>query len=285
MLFAAEGDKIQLCDELRRGGIVHLWTCFLEDLRVKAMLDDYKFLLDDHERKQEANFVFAVDKIRYRVTRALVRIILSAYLSTEPRALCFDKNAFGMPYLRTSSTDLRNLHFNVSHTEGLITLAVSWGARVGVDVELCKPTQLLDVARSLFCPFEVRVIEDMPEQKRSRKFFELWTLKESYIKARGMGLSIPLDRFYFEVVGPMLLLHRDLALKDAAQWSFWQYEFDHYLFAICRERIRHESPLVRSFSVLPLLEAKSFEPILLHATVDALAIEPPRVLRGLQRSR
>ena len=99
------------------------------------------------------------------------------------------------------------LRFNISHTNGLVALAVARGHRVGLDVEaVTRP-----------------VLEDIPERQRSR-FFDYWTLKEAYIKARGMGLALPLDQFAFALApgSPPAIRFAAGFDDDPTRWQFWQ---------------------------------------------------------------
>src|SRR5690606_33310169 len=103
------------------------------------------------------------------------------------------------PDLAPGQTDVP-LVFNLSHTDGLIACAVSRGREVGVDVEwLDRRGGDIDVADRFFSRYEVQALYAQPPERRRDRFFRYWTLKESYIKARGMGLALPLDRFSFEL--------------------------------------------------------------------------------------
>ncbi|MGH9333944.1 MAG: 4'-phosphopantetheinyl transferase family protein, partial [Vicinamibacteria bacterium] len=96
--------------------------------------------------------------------------------------------------------DERPLRFNLSHTSGLIVCLVARGRQVGVDVEdRSRGGELLDVADRFFSPFEVQALRALPEEDQIDRFFFYWTLKESYIKARGLGLAIPLSQFSFDL--------------------------------------------------------------------------------------
>src|SRR5205823_5574435 len=103
---------------------------------------------------------------------------------------------YGRP--ETANSEASNLSFNISHTHSLIVLGVTRGRALGVDVENFRAREVsIDVADRYFAPQEVAVLNASPQHEQQYRFFEYWTFKESYIKARGMGLSLPLDKFSF----------------------------------------------------------------------------------------
>ena len=95
-----------------------------------------------------------------------------------------------------------DLRFNLSHTDGLIACAVTIGREVGVDVEHIQRRLTHDVAGRFFAPREVDDLKALPEDEQQRVFFDYWTLKEAYIKARGFGLALPLGDFAFTLAPP-----------------------------------------------------------------------------------
>lgn len=131
--------------------------------------------------------------------------------------------------------------FNISHTHSLIVLGVTRDRELGVDVENVSARRVsIDIADRFFAPEEVAALATIATDQQQYRFFEYWTFKESYIKARGMGLSIPLDKFSFRYPderGVELSVHPDLG-DDAARWQLWQFRpAVDYLVAVCAERI------------------------------------------------
>ena len=177
-------------------GDVHLWHVFSDAVTDPELLDRYEGLLSDDERKRRQRFAFERDRHQFLVTRALVRTVLSSYTGDDPQALVFRHNAYGKPEIALSEGV--PLRFNLSHTAGLVACAVTVGHEVGVDVEdLQRGRRNLDLIRKYFAAAEVAALERLPAEQQPLAFFEFWTLKEAYIKARGKGLSIPLGEFSF----------------------------------------------------------------------------------------
>ena len=137
-----------------------------------------------------------VDVWRLRVgpasdARDLVRSILAGYLDAKPEALTFVHGPHGKPELESAGT----LRFNFTRSGSFGLLAVTRGRDVGVDVERVEPRRALGpIADRLFGADEAAELRSLPEARRTRRFFELWTQKEAYAKALGVGLTVPLDR-------------------------------------------------------------------------------------------
>jgi 4'-phosphopantetheinyl transferase len=176
-------------------------TVWLYFARTEALADDPLALawLDDEELARHERFMFEHSKREFRAAHGLTRAIVGAHTGMDPRALRFVKNEFGRPRvaLEPGATDVR---FNLSHTDGMLCLAVAEGVDVGADVEDAhRARQTVAVADRFFAPSEVAALRSLPESQQIQRFFAYWTLKESYIKARGMGLALPLDGFAFEI--------------------------------------------------------------------------------------
>jgi 4'-phosphopantetheinyl transferase len=234
---------------------VHLWVTYPNEIEAPALLLAYQALLSDAEKIRWQRFQFAKHRHAYLVTRALVRSVLSCYVDIAPSAWCFSVNEYGKPALMAGQTTLP-LQFNVSHTEGMIVCAVVLTHDIGVDVEcLQKKHAVLKLANYCFAPQEYNDVASLSADKQSKRFFEYWTLKEAYIKARGMGLALPLDKFAFSVTQPEHL-HISFAEDfddDATAWTFWQFPFaEIYLVALALQVPTTTLVTLRVNTVIPL---------------------------------
>jgi len=180
----------------------HLWVARPFEIRDPELLAAYDAMMTAEEREKVSRFRFEKDRHTSMVTRALVRTTLSRYADVAPRDWRFAANPYGRPEI-DEPREARALRFNLSHTEGLVVCLVSRGRDVGVDVEdRTRGGDLLDVADRFFSPLEVKALRALPLEEQMDRFFLYWTLKESYIKARGMGLSLSLSAFSFELDSP-----------------------------------------------------------------------------------
>ena len=235
---------------------IHLWLVFYDDIADERLQFAYRQLLDTAEREQEPRFYFARDRRRYLVTRALVRTVLSRYVAVDPTEWMFSTNAYGRPEIVNPPARDACLSFNISHTHSLIVLGVTRRRALGVDVEnVCTREISIDIADRYFAPEEVAALRAAPPRQQQYRFFEYWTFKESYIKARGMGLSLPLDKFSFHYPDDHaveIAIHPELD-DDSARWQFWQFlPTPEYLVAICAERVGAQSPSLVVRHAVPL---------------------------------
>jgi 4'-phosphopantetheinyl transferase len=179
---------------------VHLWVVFEHEITDAAVLAAYGALLTSEEQRQAGRFHFERDRHRYLVTRALVKTVLSRYRTVAPAAWRFRKNAYGRPEIEPELRGDSSLSFNLSHTNGIVVCAVATTPSIGVDTECIeRAPSPVPLAERFFSAREVRDLKSCPDLEQQELFFHYWTLKESYIKARGKGLSIPLDQFSFDL--------------------------------------------------------------------------------------
>ena len=181
-----------------------------------AKLQQFSTWLSDDERQRWLRFHHADDRQRFLLARALVRSVLGAMLQQSPDRVQFSRNHHGKPELRQPGVP--PLRFNVSHTRGLLALAVTVVDDIGVDVEsMARDVEMLSLAERFFAASETAMLRSLPPPELRENFFRLWTLKEAWVKARGLGLQFGLDAFSigFSVDGCPVLLEGD----DDARWS------------------------------------------------------------------
>lgn len=243
---------------------IHLWCTFFAEISDAALLEDYRRILTPAELRQERRFYFERDRKRYLVTRALVRTVLSRYVpAVAPEEWRFRENAYGRPEIDRDIAAASEIRFNLSHTHSLIVLALATGCELGVDVENATAREVsMDIAAGFFAPDEVTALGALPAHRRRQRFFEYWTLKESYIKARGMGLSIPLNEFSFEFPADDLIRIRIAPAQNdlPSRWHFWQFQLaDDYVAALCAERVGTASPSLAIRKIVPMRDEQVLE--------------------------
>ncbi len=210
---------------------VQLWLTFDSQIKNQELLNAYLRLLAPCELVRQRKFHFEKHRHQYLVARALVRTVLSFYVNGEvtPSEWQFGKNSYGKPHIIHPEFG-KKLSFNLSHCESAIVLAITQDRDIGVDIEwLHRQGQTIELASHYFSPLETKQLQSLPAQMQKDRFYDLWTLKESYVKARGKGLSIPLDSFSFEFTH-----HNNIRIQFAQHhtdtpeyWQFWQIQASH----------------------------------------------------------
>lgn len=198
-----------------RGMDTRLWWVNPDRVVVSPAM---RALLSEPERAQHQRYLRPNKQHEYLVTRVLMRTLLGRALGVAPQTLQFTCNAWGRPELQPPAP----IHFNVSHTAGLVVCLVSSHPDIGVDTEHCsRAPDLLALAPTVFAPQELRDLTALSTHAQARRAVELWTLKESYLKARGTGLALPLDGFAFRFDPDRVRLTVAPALQDhGTRWQF-----------------------------------------------------------------
>lgn len=235
MLDGARDAPIPLAQE------VHLWFASVSETVDVSFVDRYLELMSPYERERYVRLVSPQDRNRYAVTRALVRNVLSRYADVAPERWIFVEGPYGRPELAPNEGQRAfGLQFNISHVRDQVVVAVVLCRRVGVDIESMARRISFNVAKRHFSPAEVDDLLSMPIEYQQKRFLELWTLKESYVKARGMGFYLPLSKFSFTFKSAGILgFGCDHSIETSPErWVFVLMEVnENYLVAICVERI------------------------------------------------
>lgn len=201
-----------------------LWVCDSSEITDHSLLDRYRQMLDPVELARLDRLRFASDRHLFLVSHALLRCVLGRTLGCEPESLEFERGVHGKPQLSYQCPASAPLAFNLSHSGGQAVVAVHAGAAaIGVDIESHRPGRRFDaLAQRYFSAAEVVALRALPYEARRERFYDLWTLKEAYLKARGTGLQLPLGDFGFSFQGNTVLFSAKPELDQAPwHWRFW----------------------------------------------------------------
>ena len=172
---------------------VHLWFAHLD--HPDAVVDSFINNISSDEYKRATRFHFQRDRQRWIVARAILRQILAGYLECNPCDVSFSYGAFGKPALAGPFVNSK-VRFNLAHSGSGALFAVTYGRKVGVDLELIRPlSDARSLAQECFSANENTAWMSLPEPGKLRAFFDCWTRKEAYLKATGKGLSLSLQAF------------------------------------------------------------------------------------------
>ena len=198
---------------------VHVWKAPL--VASEHEYATYQQILSPDERERAGRFYFEKDRRHWTIAHGILRLLLARYLDSNPHELHFVNNSYGKPALAGRFAET-GLQFNLSHSAELALYAFTYYRQVGVDVEYMRPNIEWDsLARSQFSPAEYTALQALSPSLQEKAFFLCWSRKESYIKAKGMGLSIPLDQFDVSLVPdePAQLLASLEEAQATVRWS------------------------------------------------------------------
>ena len=202
---------------------VHIWRASLN--ADKSVLSTLQRLLSDEEVTKAKQFYFDKDRQHFIVAHGILRMLLSRYLNISPNLLCFNYNVYGKPALSSPSCK-SHLYFNLSHSQDMALYAFTYTRQIGVDVEYMRSDfNYEDLARQNFSAHEQITLSALPEALKQQAFFNCWTRKEAYIKARGKGLSLPLDLFDVSLQPgtPAMLLASREDSQETTRWSLQEF--------------------------------------------------------------
>ncbi|MFV2004557.1 MAG: 4'-phosphopantetheinyl transferase superfamily protein [Gammaproteobacteria bacterium] len=201
---------------------VHVWFCRPETIQDEKKISAYRSILSEQEIEQHHRFHFEKDKHNYLVSHALLRHALSKYADVKVSEWQFSSNAHGKPEL-IQGTGLPVINFNLTHTDGLCACVVTLNMACGIDAENIHRKNRLDaIAQRMFAEEELAMLRK--NKNIQHQFYDLWTLREAYVKALGTGLAGSSKDFYFEVDAKNLSACINFRNGKQAESSHWQFK-------------------------------------------------------------
>jgi 4'-phosphopantetheinyl transferase len=198
-------------------GAVDVWRFNLD--KPESPFDDLESLLSADELARASRFRFDRDRLRFIAVRGLLRRVLARYGGSNPAQLVFSYSPHGKPSLQSNADDIR---FNLSHSNGLAVCAVTRGREIGIDLEKIRhDIEIEELAQRFFSGYEFDALRALAPEDRIPAFYRIWTCKEAFVKAQGLGLSRPLSSFDMEAspAKTAALLATRPDAEEANQWS------------------------------------------------------------------
>lgn len=207
---------------------VHVWVA-VPDALSEETLARFETLMTPEERTKQRRFVFERNRKESLVTRGLVRTSLSRYRAVRSEDWRFSENEHGCPAIDPPC----GLRFNLSNHPGMVVCAVAEDADVGVDVEpIARGPEILGVATRVFSPREREELAALEGEAKLDRAVSLWTLKEAYIKARGIGMGLPLQKITMLFDGPHPRVHLELDDDRGERWVFRSTDVDGFRISL-----------------------------------------------------
>lgn len=188
------------------------------DTRSDWLAQAFRQCASDDEKQRNQRYRMPRDQQRDKVVRVLVRHLLAQLLDMAPHELQLLRDDKGKPFIAQQPLPL---HFNVSHSGDWAVLALAKPC-VGVDIEYVpRSNDVLAIAEHYFHPSETAQLFAQPEAQQRDRFFDYWTLKEAYIKARGEGIGLGLKNFGFDLTQSPIALYTEPSIREQPkQWRF-----------------------------------------------------------------
>ena len=242
---------------------VHVWVCLTDPLPSQEVIQDCRALLSTTEKASADRFVYPNHGHTYVLAHALVRNVLAHHLKQNPTDFRFGKGEHGRPFLLGAS----NLNFNLSHTHGLAACAI-YQDSIGVDVE--KPRNNVDVEKlgQRVLTNAERETLDLTVPPGQSRFFDYWTIKEAYSKARGLGITMPFGEIDFRINADSMFKPSLEKVKDTDENWFMQCHnvTGNFRLAVAARKTKH-TPVVFIRLINPLtMEELPFETSLIAKT-------------------
>jgi len=181
----------------------------------KDSLAALEIYLDDRERERAARFRFPADRGRFVLGRALVRKSLGHYLAQAPETIELAYTDLGRPFFPHDD----KIHFSISHTHDLVAVALTAGARIGIDLEaIQRHLDLFELAERIFSPADLEKFQALPSGEKLAAFYRAWTRKEAYLKARSEGIADGLQQISVSLGPEEKLSIEDSRTRVAENW-------------------------------------------------------------------
>jgi 4'-phosphopantetheinyl transferase len=245
---------------------IHICYTYPSKIDSTEIIGRCESILGEEELRKYTKFKFRKDRLQYLATRAQIRLALSEYTGRCPAELVFCSNKYGKPYLSNAlSKGQQSLYFNISHSRNLIVSALCSGNEIGIDVEpVNRSSAVRDLENSYMSSDESHRVSQLPPQAADQHALELWTLKESFTKALGKGMSIPFQKLTFlmeqNTSSGITLNCCPSIVPNPQDWYFQFLDIDkHYMIALCCK--------ILSYNVRPNIYCYEFTPFVDSASV------------------
>lgn len=232
-------------------GQVDLWFAQTTHLQHTGTEQHLRNFLPDHELAEVDACLRPGEKINKAVARTLLRMALSRYAALPPHLWRYRRSLHGKPEIDNPGIDLR---FNLSHCRDLVVCAVTRSAAIGVDVERIRTRpRLSKVSAEVFDPQELFDLGHLDESGQTKRFFDYWTLKESFVKASGAGLTMPLNEVGFKLgLSEALISIPQNRSESTHNWRSWLWPLTpQHRLALTLKDCQTQTVKFRSFHFLP----------------------------------
>lgn len=205
--------------------MIEVYCVKINEYLEKSIFDYFMSYLPEDKQKRIKKYSKIEDTQRTLIADVLIRTLICCKLDIDNKDIFFDTNEYGKPFL----IGFNNFYFNISHSGDWVVCAIN-NLPIGIDIEHIHIIDF-NIAKEFFSKEEYHTLINLDISQRLSYFYQLWTLKESYIKALGKGVSIPLDSFSFKIINSNIIFKTETEFRKC---YFKQYNIDiNYKMAVC----------------------------------------------------
>lgn len=215
--------------------MIYIYAVKIRDTIEDSIMETFWSLVSSERKERISRFRNLRDKQRGILAEVLLRYALYKHYNLN-EGIIFVYNQYGKPFLKGNE----DIFFNMSHSGDWIFCGVG-SVSLGVDVEQIAKADMR-IARRFFSETEYSYLIGLDADQQNSEFYKIWTLKESYIKEEGMGLSIPLNSFSFTLAQNKILLYEQNCIRKDLQ--FWTGMIDKkHCYAVCINGGKKQIPI------------------------------------------
>lgn len=189
--------------------------------------NDWSSILSTEEKNRAARFYFEKHRRRFMQSHGILRTILAHYLNIAPENISLKTDHHGKPYIENS-----NVFFNLSHSGDYALVAIGLDSALGIDLEKFSSRSYRGLAQQMFSEAENQQLLSCPQYLEAAVFFSIWSQKEAFIKACGLGLHYPTKTFSVEALST-----HEYCVYDTVHCKDWRlfpfYPLPGFAGAIC----------------------------------------------------
>ncbi|EAQ34936.1 4'-phosphopantetheinyl transferase [Nitrobacter sp. Nb-311A] len=183
--------------------------------RQTPSINHARSLLDAEEADRLRRFIHTEDRMSYLAAHAGSRLLLGAITKRKAETLRFERSEFGKPVLVDAPADL---DFSMSHARGAVAVAAAY-MPIGVDIEpLRDVSDRNEISEIVLASEERRILANTPEARQSELFLRYWTIKESVLKAAGVGFTLSPNTLIVDAGSSPAVLSAPAELGPPEQW-------------------------------------------------------------------
>jgi 4'-phosphopantetheinyl transferase len=206
--------------------MVELYAFNITSSTAKERYEEYLESVGEQIKKEILKYKFEADRMRTLYGKIMLQELLVKKFHLRKEELNIERTSYGKPYI----ANLNNIHFNISHSGDWVLCGVG-EKELGVDIEHFGKYHK-DIVERYFTAQEIYYLESLTEIEKQRYFYFLWSLKESFLKCKGKGLSMPLNSISFHLYLKDVIAQSTTNLIEGYRFRCF-YDVLGYSVAVC----------------------------------------------------